>query len=392
MKIAHIITDLNGFGGTEVTLLRYLKNSRFPKDCQLVIVLKDIGTENTLGAKIVEAGFCVVALGQKRGVISFHGIVRLYRELKRFQPDLISAWLYHPSLLATVLSPFLRCKPSVVWHIRSGVFAGGIKKMSRVLVRRLLAILSCTSRPILVANSTVAMVDHINIGFNDDKRRWIIIPNGVDPASFCPSVADRKAIRDELRIVEDALVIGCVGRFVPEKGYAFFFEGLSLALQSMRPELAANIHLLAAGNGVSSANHSFQRLVDLSSLPSDRMHLLGKRSDISRLLRGFDIFVLSSVSESFPNSLVEAMATGVASIATDVGQCRDVLPLPEFIVPPGNSQALADSIVRMAELDQADRIKIGEWNRKKVISDYSLGTMVERFDDLFSKSVASRNS
>lgn len=387
MKIAHIITDLNGFGGTEITLLRYLKNSKVPKDHQLIIVLKSIGAEDTLGVQIVEEGFHVVALEQKRGVISLRGIIRLYYELKCFQPNLISAWLYHPCLLASVLALFLKCKPLVVWHIRSGVYAGGVKKIGRVLVRQVLALLSSMVRPTLVANSTVAMNDHINIGFTSDKKSWRIIFNGLDPSTFYPNIFDRNAVRNDFEIPEDALVIGCVGRFVPEKGYDYFFEGVFHALQEMKPDIAAKIHLLAIGNGITDDNDEFQRLVDVSNLPSDHVHLLGKRSDVPRLLRGVDIFVLSSISESFPNSLVEAMATGIASIATDVGQCSDVLPLTEFIVPPRNTCSLAKAIVLLAELDKIERVEIGALNRKKIISSYSLEKMVDSFDDLFTKLV-----
>lgn len=382
-KIIHVIADLNGFGGTEATLLRYLKGSRIPSDCHRVIVLKTIGEANTLGVQMVDAGFSVVALRQTRGLISLRGIMRLHRELKDFKPDVISGWLYQPSLVATLLAPWLKRRPAVVWQIRSLPFANVLKNSGRFVLQRVLAVLSRLTRPTLVSNSGAAMQAHAAIGFESKPGRWTIIPNGIDTTEYFSQREEGLAVRRELGIPEDALLVGCVGRFAPEKGYSVMFEAMALALQNLRPEIAVRLHFLAVGNGVTTENDSFRRLAVTSSLGVERLHLLGRRSDVSRLLRALDVFVLPSISESFPNSLIEAMATGLACTATDVGQCREVLHVPGFIVRPGNVLQLAERIVALAEMDEQSRIVMGNANRQRTASLFGLSRMVAHFDTLF---------
>lgn len=381
-KIAHLITDLNGFGGTEATLLRYLKESSIPSQYHRVFVLKSIGEGEAIGAQMVAAGFSVVALNQKRGTVSLPAMRRLYRGLAAFQPDVISGWLYHPSLLSSVFALFLKHRPEVVWHIRSLPFASLVKSPGRFWVQRLLAALSYFSTKTIVSNSHVARQRHAEIGFCDKPGLWTVIPNGLNPDAYAPDREEGQRVRQELDIPEEALLIGCVGRFVPEKGYPVMFEALNFALQKLAPEIASRVYFLAVGNGVDADNPSFREMVS-SSIPWNRLRLLGKRGDVSRLLKGVDIFVLPSISEAFPNSLVEAMATEVACLATNVGECAEVLPAAELIVQPGNAVQLGQGIVSLIEIGHQKRVQLGKENRERIVQNLTLTQMVLRFDVLF---------
>ena len=241
LRIAHVITDLNGFGGTEATLLRYLQRGNNKKFNHRVIVLNTIGECNTLGDQMVRSGIEVVALKLSSGSISFRGLAQLYISLREFKPDVISGWLYHPSLLATVLAPWLIHKPAVVWHIRSLPFADAFKNTSRFVVQRLLAALSRFTRPVLVSNAAAAIEAHRAIGFRREHDRWVIIPNGLDAEQYFPDKHDGLAVRRDLNIPDDALIIGCVGRFVPEKGYAIMFDALAKVYRKLQPEIAPNV-------------------------------------------------------------------------------------------------------------------------------------------------------
>src|SRR5205807_529852 len=77
---------------------------------------------------------------------------------------------------------------------------------------------------------------------------------------------------------------------------------------------------------------------------------LGERTDVQRLLRGFDIAVLSSTSEGFPNTVGEAMATGLPCVVTDVGDTKALVEDTGIVVPPRDSKALAAGLeILMAE-------------------------------------------
>lgn len=381
-RIAHIITDLNGFGGTEATLLRYLKGSEIPSEFHRIIVLKTIGVGETLGAQMVNAGFSVVELNQQKGNISLQGMKDLFHELREFNPDVISAWLYHPSLLATILALFLPRHTPVIWHIRSLPFSSLVRAPGRYIVQRVLALLSHFTNPLIVSNSGEAIRQHVSLGFGGSSKQHRVIPNGIELDHYYYDRNEGLAVRHELGIPTDAIVIGCVGRFVAEKGYPVLFAALKIVQEKLNSDLSARVHLLGVGNGVSLENASFVR-ISSDALDQSRLHFLDKRSDVPRLLRTLDLFVLPSISEAFPNALIEAMATGVACVATDVGQCTEVLGNPDFIVTPSDSLQLADRIVKLIELGAHGRFELGVANRQRVAGRYKLIKMVRSFDELF---------
>lgn len=381
-KIAHIIADLNGFGGTETTLLRYIGSSSLPKECHRVIVLKQVGTTNTIGAQMIAADIPLLSLEQKGSLMSPGSIMRLHADLKMFAPDVISGWLYHPCLLATLLAGMLPRRPAVVWHFRCSTFSSLRHTPVRFLTQRMLRLLAPLTAPVLVSNSRVAMSDHAALGFDVSPERWHIIHNGIDARHYCPDAHDRQVVRRELGIPADAVVIGCVGRLAPEKSYETMLQGMAVALGQLPREAASRVHFVGVGQGVCAANPAFSALVP-PSLPADRMHFLDKRADVARVLRSLDVYVLSSVSEAFPNALAEAMASGIPCVATAVGECPDVLAWPESIVPPGDAERLGSRIAALAAMEEGQRRAIGEANRQRIMECFTLSRMVDRFDALF---------
>ena len=110
---------------------------------------------------------------------------------------------------------------------------------------------------------------------------------------------------------------------------------------------------------------------------------LGARDDVPDLMNGFDIFVMSSISESFPNVLAEAMATALPCISTHVGDCARVLGDRNFIVPPRAPEALSASIINMKKSSKEQRAAIGAQNRARVIANYTPSMMIKAFDQIF---------
>ena len=115
----------------------------------------------------------------------------------------------------------------------------------------------------------------------------------------------------------------------------------------------------------------------------------GFLKDPARYVGLFDIFALSSDSEQYPISLIEAMAAGCAVAATDVGDIRNIVTAPnrEFIVPRKDEDALAAAIRTLAN-DGALRASIADANRTRAFSEYDERTMFARYRQLYGSAMS----
>jgi len=116
--------------------------------------------------------------------------------------------------------------------------------------------------------------------------------------------------------------------------------------------------------------------------PADERHRFERR-DVAAIDNALDIAVCSSISESFPNAIGEAMACGVPCVVTDVGDCGYLVGETGYVVPPRNARALADAIVRMGELPEGDRTAMGANARRRVIAKFSMHSVVQQFAELY---------
>lgn len=197
------------------------------------------------------------------------------------------------------------------------------------------------------------------------------IGNGVDPARFHPRGGEKRlAMRAALATPADAPVILMVGRLVAEKGYPELFA----AMQQV------DAHLWVAGARLSS-DHA--RPVD-AALAEDaelahRVHLLGERDDIAELMAAADLFTLPSHREGMPRSIIEAMMTGLAVVATDIRGSREevVDGVTGLLVPVGDADALAAALSRLLT-DPAARTAMGTAGRARALDLYDEDKVIAR--------------
>ncbi len=187
------------------------------------------------------------------------------------------------------------------------------------------------------------------------------IANGVALEGFGANADARREVRAELGIPETAFVFGTVGRMSPEKDHALF-------IRAARPLLSEGTHAVIVGDGSEAS-----RVRD-EARGSPFIHLPGSRSDVARLLASFDAFVLSSRSEGLPLALVEAMATGLPIVATDVGGVREVLDDAGVVVPARDEQALADAMRSLrdgaGELGARARVRASQFDARRMNDAY----------------------
>jgi L-malate glycosyltransferase len=160
------------------------------------------------------------------------------------------------------------------------------------------------------------------------------------------------------------------------KGHRFLIEASAAVLRGR-----ANVHFVLVGDGPlrSEIEHQAATLGI-----ADHVHLLGDRTDVSRLISGFDLVVLASLHEGLPNAVMEAMTACVPVVATAVGGTKELITDGEtgFLVPPANSAALAERITSaLANREVSHRIALRGLDSMK--DTFGVDKMVESVEALY---------
>ncbi len=212
------------------------------------------------------------------------------------------------------------------------------------------------------------LVKHIHI----PKERIEVLHNGVDLNQF--KSVQRQVVRDKLGFRDDQIIIGSVGRLVAVKNYA-------LLLSAFHQLNLKNAVVMLVGEG--GERKILEELAQSLAI-ADRVHFLGHRDDVAELLLAMDIFVLPSVSEGMSNTLLEAMAVGIAPVASDVGGNPEIVEhgVSGFVFPSRDESALREYLMMLAT-DTALRGEIGSAARDKVKKEFTIDAMVARYESLY---------
>lgn len=211
--------------------------------------------------------------------------------------------------------------------------------------------------------------------------RLIVIHNGIEV--IADDLQQRAAARTELGAGESCIGI-IVARIDRRKGHATLLKSLT-ALD----DLGGTVTVWVAGDG--SERIATEALAAQLGLGQDRVRFLGRRSDIDRLLNAADFFVLPSDIEGLPLSILEAMAHGLAIVASDVGGIPEIIQqgINGLLVPPGDDAALAAAIRRVT-IDPALRRRLGDAARERASTTFSLSAMVDKYDQVYDDALAGR--
>ena len=204
--------------------------------------------------------------------------------------------------------------------------------------------------------------------------RIVPIPNGIDLGRFGEPAARDGALRH-------VVTVACLR---PEKGHDVLIAAMRRALSAV-PDL----RLTLVGDGPARA--AIAARVEDAGL-SDRVTLAGHREDVAAVLREADFFVLPSLSEAFPNSVIEAMAAALPIVASDVGGIPELVTHGRtgILVPPGRDDVLADALVALARDPDSARA-LGRRARAEVTPRYSFDRMVQAFERLYVSELAVRH-
>ncbi len=208
------------------------------------------------------------------------------------------------------------------------------------------------------------------------------IPNGVNSERFAPAPA--APARRALGVPEDAFVAGTVGRLDPIKN----LPALLGAAARLVPRIPG-LHVVFLGDG--PLESELRQKAEALSL-SGRVHFLGRRLDVEKLLPGFDAFVLPSFSEGMSNVLLEAMSCGVAPICADLSSHREIVTpgADAVLLQPCDETTLAGALEAFYR-DPATRSSLAAAARHTILARFSLDRMVRDYQDAY-LSVRNRRS
>ena len=181
--------------------------------------------------------------------------------------------------------------------------------------------------------------------------RVIVVYNGIDFLRYGDVVSDKTkaSFKAELGIPPEKKVIGMVSNIKNVKGYEYF-----LAAARIIKSAGTGAHFIVAGEG--SDHSDFKEMVKAYGLDGS-ISLLGLCQDVKKVFAAIDIFMYSSLSEGFPNIILEAMASGKAIVATDVGGTSEMLQEGRsgVLVPAKDASALADAVSGLLGDDELTR-------------------------------------
>jgi glycosyltransferase involved in cell wall biosynthesis len=358
-------------GGAQMMLYKLL--SAMNRDLFEPVVVS-LTNHGALGGRIKRLGVPVHTIGMQPGVPTPTAVWRLIRIVKYANPDLIQGWQYHGNLAAQFAQLFLKHRIPVLWNIRHSIYnLGDEKRMTAIMVKLGARFSHKPERVIYVAQTSATQ--HEALGYRADKR--VILPNGFDMQRFRPSHQAWLQLRSELGLSTSTIIIGKIARYHPMKDHANFLRAAAHLLQS-HPD----VHFLLAGERVERTNSALMGLINDLNLAT-RTHLLGERNDIHRILGAMDIVSSASYAEAFPNVIGEAMACGVPCVITDVGDSSLIVGELGLVVPPKQSQALAEAWRMLIDIGQAGRAKLGVMARCHIKDHYSLPAIVARYEQLY---------
>ena len=371
-KIIHIIQSLEN-GGCENMLLRTLP---LLQDFEhKIITLKTFGE---LTPKFVSAGITVETI-HCRGFFDISGIQRLQKTVKEENPDIIITYLFHADMLGrlalcnisqTPIIPFLR----TTYNHPKYLVARILEWLTRPLVNQYLA------------NSEAVKNFYVDtIGVRPEKIT--VIPNGINIEYF-NSITPDSELKKSLGIDPDDFVIICVANLHINKGHQYLleaFERLRTSSTTCHPgpdpgsSPKQKLKLLLVGDG--EERKKLEQQIE-SYRSKNNILFLGKRSDVSNLLKISNLFILPTLFEGMSNAIMEAMACELPIITTGINENKELIENNQtgILVPTKSSEAIYKAIKTILEnpelrknLSKNAKLFIGEsFSLNKIATEWSL--------------------
>lgn len=301
-----------------------------------------------MGKRLEDAGVSVVYL-ELKNVFDFGAVLRFRRVIKEFQPNILVTYLIHADLFGRIFGRLFGIK-KIICNQRGKLlqweFLRIIDRATKFLV---------TAYVVQTETAKHELMEKLRL----PEEKFTVIPNAIDSKEF-EFELDKNRKRAILGLLENDIVITCVSRLRRGKGHEYLFE----AFENIHND-HQNTKLLIVGDG--EQKQAFLNQTKNYPSKSDIL-FLGNRDDVKELLKISDIFILPTLGEGMSNSIMEAMASELPIITTDIPENRELIENRKtgILVPIKDASSLAKATKDLLDDIQQRRI-LGE-NSKKNIS------------------------
>jgi glycosyltransferase involved in cell wall biosynthesis len=324
--------------------------------------------------KIRSLGVPVHILEISANLRSFKNIYLLAKLIVRIRPELVNTWMYHADLVGGVLAKIIRI-PCVIWSIRqSNTEYSKYNKLTYFIIK-LNSILSYIVPNKIICCSSLTASKHVSIGY--DRSKMIVINNGVDTNLYKPSDEAKNNLRKKLGIKNNKYIVGHVARYDPLKGHKLMLECIQHVLNHYK-----NVIFLLYGMQIDSMNSELTQLIEDLGIHEDVM-LLGHSDRLYDIYPAMDLLCLTSISEGFPNVLIEAMACGVPCISTNVSAADEIVGDTGFVVHDKLPENISARIIEYFNNETNIKKEYMKKARQRIIENYSLQKMKQQYSDAY---------
>ena len=380
MHIRHLIGSLDR-GGAEHFLVRLVVGiaAREPTWHQSVWTL----TSNVPLAPDLERA--AIEVRTFDGGKSPQGIARLAalpRTMASEPCSLLQCWMYHAEVMG-MLSRLRGARAPQVWTLRQSRLSSDANSHMTRLLMRVSALGSRYVPAAIVAGSQAALEAHRAIGYRAPLMPTI--HNGVDVTRFAPNLEARSRRRSAWGVADDTIAIGYLARFSAVKAHDDLLAAVAQLIET--PGLSP-WRLVLVGNGTAPGDEPLASMIRKAGLEA-QVICAGVDADPAAALAGFDIAASSSRGEGFPNAVAEGMATGIPTVATDVGDTRALLGDSPYLVPPAQPERFAAAIAVLLRLPASERRELGDSLRRRIEHSFDIETAVDAYAALYRQIISS---
>jgi glycosyltransferase involved in cell wall biosynthesis len=359
-RVLHLRTVTGHGGGPEKTLLNSPRFIDPEYDLRLAYVRPAGDRKYDLPERAARLGVRLIDVPE-RGPVDPRTLWRLAAEVRRFRPNILHPHDYKTNALAVLLARMFRVK--LVTTLHGYVTIGGrldwYYRIDRWAIRRM-------DHVIVVSDDLLDVVRDIGV----PDERVTLIENAIDAGEYRRR-GPPSAAKARLGVPSGRFVIGAVGRLAPEKGFDTLIQAVARLVRD-----GWDTELWIAGDGEEREN--LARLAAELDL-GERVRLLGHRSDLIDLYQAFDVFVLSSLREGLPNVVLEALATEVPVVATNVAGVPRLIENGQngFVVRSGTPEELSAAISLLLG-DEPLRLRFAKAGRQTIEQRYNFRVRMEK--------------